>query len=71
MNATITPANAPKLVNVPTAAMTLGISEPFLRTLIRLGKIPCVRMGRRLLVRTRDIDQVIDAGGVAGKAGPQ
>jgi excisionase family DNA binding protein len=71
MTATVTPANAPKLVNVPTAATALGISTYFLRTIIRRGDMPSVRIGRRLLVRVRDIDAVVGRGGVGGKAGPQ
>jgi hypothetical protein len=42
----------------------LAISVGFLRTLIRTRKMPSVRIGRRLLVRTRDIDAVIDGGGL-------
>lgn len=56
------------LVNVPTGARALGISSYALRSLIRRGTIPAVWIGRRLLLRTRDIDAVIEAGGVAGKA---
>jgi excisionase family DNA binding protein len=55
----------PRLVNVPTAAANLGISVGFLRTLISKEQMPSVRIGRRLLVRTRDIDAVIDGGGLA------
>lgn len=64
MTAPTEPVIAPKLVNVKVAAEALGISVPFLRTLIRRKAISSVRMGRRLLVRVRDIDAVIDAGGV-------
>jgi excisionase family DNA binding protein len=35
---------------VPEAAAALGISEDFLRNLIRRDEIPHVRLGRRVLI---------------------
>lgn len=62
------PPSVPRLVDVPTAAGLLGVSASFVRKAIRLDKLPSVRMGRRLLVRTKDIDAAIDAGGIPTKS---
>jgi len=56
------------LVDVQEAARTLCISPRYLRLLISRGAMPVVRIGRRVLVRRRDIDALIDRGGV-GLAG--
>jgi excisionase family DNA binding protein len=58
---TVTPLT---LLTVQEAAARLAISAQFLRLLITRDTMPCVRIGRRCLVRTSDVDAVIVRGGL-------
>ena len=62
-------ATVSPLLDVPTAANALCISVRFLRLLISRRELPSVRLGRRVLVRRRDIDAVIERGGLEQAAG--
>ncbi len=51
----------PLLIDVRTAAKTLGgIGESTLRRWIADGRVPVVRLGRRVLIRPRDLDALIE-----------
>lgn len=50
------------LVDVPTAASTLGLSQRGVRHAIAVGTLPVVRVGRRVLVRSTDLERAITAG---------
>jgi excisionase family DNA binding protein len=63
------PSALPLLLDVATAAQTLSISVRYLRLLISRRKVPAVRLGRRVLVRRRDIDAVVEHGGLDQSAG--
>jgi excisionase family DNA binding protein len=52
------------LLDVPTAAQTLGASPRFVRLLLARCRLPCVHLGRRVLVRRADLDSVIARGGL-------
>jgi len=60
---------ATPLVDVPTAARTLCISVRYLRLLISRREMPVVRLGRRVLVRARDIEAVVENGGLKQAGG--
>jgi len=54
------PRDSQLLVDVRTAAKTLGgIGESTLRRWIAEGRVPVVRLGRRVLIRPRDLDALI------------
>ena len=53
------------LLDVPTTAQTLGISPRFVRLLLARGRLPCVRLGRRVLIRQADVDGIVRRGGLA------
>lgn len=50
-----------RLMPVPVAAQTIGMSERWLRTQIAAGSIPVVCFGRRRLIRREDLDLFIEA----------
>lgn len=56
--------SVPPLLAVAEAAYQLGISQRFVRLLILRGQLPCVRLGRRVLLRRCDLDRVIESGGL-------
>ncbi len=49
----------PELLNIPETADVLRISTHTLRVWTRKKKIPCVRLGRRVLFRKRDVESFI------------
>jgi excisionase family DNA binding protein len=51
----------PFLLSVPDAAKGLGVSERWVWIQIRAGKLPSVRLGRRVLVKPEDIETFVDA----------
>jgi len=61
------PAPSP-LVDVPTAAHMLCVSTRYVRLLVARGQMPCVRLGRRVLLRRADLDSVIARGGLVDAA---
>ncbi len=48
----------PRAVGLKQAARLLGVSEHTVRAHVRLGKIPFVRFGRRVLIPTRAINDL-------------
>ena len=50
-----------KLLNVGEGAKELRLAESNVRKLIRLGKLPVVRLGRRVLIAEADIQAFIEA----------
>jgi excisionase family DNA binding protein len=58
----------PKQLNVPEASEYIGISQRYLRNLIAERKVPCVRLGSRVLFRLVDLDRWLESkleGGVS------
>jgi len=51
------------LVTIQSAADRLCISTHYIRNLIRQEILPCVRIGKKILLRSRDIDAFIERGG--------
>jgi excisionase family DNA binding protein len=56
-----------RLLTLPEAAEVLHLSVHSVRRLILSGKLPVVKLTRRLLVDVRDIDRLID--GSKGRVG--
>jgi predicted DNA-binding transcriptional regulator AlpA len=54
----------PRLLKRREAARMLGISERLLWTLSSSGKVPVVRLGRRVLYDVRRLEALIARGGV-------
>jgi excisionase family DNA binding protein len=52
----------PLAVGVPDAAAAVGISERGMRGLIASGKVPATRIGGRVLVRTKDLEELLEKG---------
>jgi excisionase family DNA binding protein len=53
--------NPPKIMNVAEAAMYVGISERYLRSLIADRNIKAARIGKRLVFRLVDLDRWIES----------
>lgn len=49
-----------RLVSLPQGAAYLGLSLWSVREHVWHGRIPCVRIGRRVLLDLRDLDEVIE-----------
>ena len=52
----------PLAVSVAEAARAIGVSTHTLRRHIRAGKIPAVRVGRRILIRTQTVADLLRHG---------
>jgi excisionase family DNA binding protein len=50
-----------KLLSIEEGAVKLGISPLTMRAWIRQRRIPCVRLGRRVLLDPQDVENFIDA----------
>ena len=50
------------LVGIKEAAGTLGISHWTLREYVRAGKVPHVRIGRRVLVEPAELERMVAEG---------
>jgi excisionase family DNA binding protein len=57
------------LMGIAEGAMRLGISKFTLRSWIRQGIIPHIRLGRRVLLDPRDLDRFIQASRVEARVG--
>lgn len=55
-------------LTVEEAAETLGISRNSAYTLAKSGELPTIRLGRRLLVPKRALDQLLGAGAGSDQA---
>jgi hypothetical protein len=49
----------PITVNLAGASANTGISIPTLRVLIRTGKLPAKKVGKRIVVRIQDLERMI------------
>ena len=47
-------------VTVEEAAEILGISRAFAYTLVRKEELPCVRLGRRLVIPRRALERLLE-----------
>jgi len=50
-------------VRVPAIADRLGVSQGLVRDLIRRGRLPARRLGRIFLIRSEDLDQLVNDAG--------
>jgi excisionase family DNA binding protein len=50
---------APLTCTVPEAARMLGIGETLMRELIRTGRVPVLRLGRRVLVSRAALERLV------------
>jgi excisionase family DNA binding protein len=50
------------VLTVPEAARYLGISTSHAYELVHTGVIPAIRLGRRILIARRSIDQLLESG---------
>ena len=51
-------------VTVPEAAAMLGISRNFAYQLVREGKLPSIRFGKRILIPIAALTKMVEEGGV-------
>ncbi|MGD0266052.1 MAG: helix-turn-helix domain-containing protein [Candidatus Methylomirabilota bacterium] len=56
------------LLSIQQASDELGISRVGVERLLRLGRLPCVRIGRRVLVERKELDAFIAARRQRGKS---
>jgi excisionase family DNA binding protein len=56
------PGAGRRLVSLQEAAVVLGVSVATLRRMIWAGKLPIVRLTRRLQVDVRDLDRLVERG---------
>ena len=49
------------LIDIRTASILLGLGDSTLRRWIAQGKLPVVRLGRRVLLRRDTVEHVIEA----------
>ncbi len=54
-------------MSVEDAARVLGISRAFAYELVARGELPHLRLGRRLLVPRRALEELLDAAGACPK----
>ena len=52
----------PELFPLPAAASRLSISDASMRALVRLGKIPSVRIGARQMIRRETLADLVARG---------
>lgn len=50
-------------VNIPTAAKALGISRNLAYELAREGRLPTVRLGKRLVVPLKALERMLEEAG--------
>lgn len=63
--------HAPCLLSIPEVAWLLGVDNSRVCRAIRLGTLPAVRRGRRLLVPSHTLAHLVDGGDPCGdQAGP-
>jgi excisionase family DNA binding protein len=55
------------LLDIPTVRHELSAGESTIRRWIREGRLPTVRLGRRVLVRRDALDKFVRAGGQPAK----
>jgi excisionase family DNA binding protein len=47
-------------LTVEEAGQTLGVSRSYAYELVRQGALPCMRLGRRIVIPVRALDALID-----------
>lgn len=52
------PGAGPWWLSLGDAAHAIGVSRNTLRTMIRLGQLPTIRIGRRTVVRVVDLERI-------------
>ncbi|MBT9142587.1 MAG: hypothetical protein DDT32_00426 [Syntrophomonadaceae bacterium] len=60
------PENLKLVFNVVDAAEILGISRGLAYSLVRCGKLPAIRLGRRILIPKRAIEQLLEKSNLTG-----
>jgi excisionase family DNA binding protein len=53
------------VVSVPEAARLLGISRTYAYEMIARGELPCIRLGRRILVPLRPLMRLLEGAGAS------
>lgn len=53
-------------MTVEEAAIVLGISRTFAYEAVARGEIPCIRIGRRILVPRVDLNRLLESAGAPG-----
>ena len=56
-------------MSVEEAAIVLGISRTFAYEAVARGEIPCIRIGRRILVPRVALNRLLESAGVDGPDG--
>ncbi len=56
----VSPGQGRRLLNLKEAAAVLGVSTASIRRLVSTGKVPAVRLTRRIHVDARDLDRLIE-----------
>jgi excisionase family DNA binding protein len=51
-----------KLISIHTAAETLGISAWTMRRLVKQGRIHCVRVSKRVLIPSDEVERILQEG---------
>ena len=57
-------------MTVEEAAEVLGISRATAYDAVSRGEIPCIRIGRRILIPKVALERLLESAGGAGRAGP-
>jgi excisionase family DNA binding protein len=60
------PRDKRRLLSLKDAAIELGVSTATMRRLISTGRLPAVRLTRRLQIDVRDLDRLIQQGKEGG-----
>lgn len=59
--------NSTQLVNIEGAAAFLGLKPSTLRAYVLRRRIPYVKIGRAVRIKTSDLEKVVEAGTVPAK----
>lgn len=54
------PAIYPLTYSLAEAAAVLGVGETLMRELVRTGRVPMLRLGRRVLVRRSTLERLLE-----------
>ena len=72
MNRSLLPSEPPVrlTMSVEEAAIVLGISRTFAYEAVARGEIPCIRIGRRILVPKIALEKMLTSAGTTGSGDP-